>query len=157
MENVSLQSLLDETDIPYRDWYPALNVSPDGSLFDPGQMPELFSIDIEGDHDSSVHSHGDRDDDPLLYNTTVMYDVGKMLVAVVAMGCGILIPVNGHCWRITRHQKTIIQLPYYSKTQPCCRQVVDFVVPAQAITRMVRSIRHRISLMQRVSLLPDLL
>lgn len=81
MENINMQSVLDEADVQYRDWYPALNVSPDGSLFHPGHMPELFSIDLDGDHDSSVHSHGDRDSDPRLYNTTVMYDVGKILVA----------------------------------------------------------------------------
>jgi len=78
-----MQNILDETQIEFRDWYPALNVAPDGSLFHPGHMAELFSIDLHEEHDHSVHSHGDRDEggDSTLYNTTVMYDVGKMLVA----------------------------------------------------------------------------
>ncbi|MGK0229451.1 MAG: hypothetical protein ACI9US_002123 [Gammaproteobacteria bacterium] len=82
MDNISMQSVLDETDYFYRDWYPALNVAPDGSLFHPGQMPELFSAHLDdGNLDTSVHSHGDRDENPRLYSTTVMYDVGKILVA----------------------------------------------------------------------------
>ena len=44
-------------------------------------MEELFSVDLDGNHDTSVQSHGDRDENSNLYNTTVMYDVGKMLVA----------------------------------------------------------------------------
>ncbi len=83
LENISMQNILDETQVEFRDWYPALNVAPDGSLFHPGHMAELFSIDIHEEHDHSVHSHGDRDEEgeSNLYNTTVMYDVGKMLVA----------------------------------------------------------------------------
>ena len=81
MENVNLQNVLNDDSVPYRDWYPALDVAPDGSLFHPGHMPELFSVYL--DQTDSVHSHGLRNDgdSARLYNTSVMYDVGKMLFA----------------------------------------------------------------------------
>lgn len=87
MENVNLDSLLDEKDATgnplfYRDWFPALNVAPDGTLFHPGPLAQLLSADLNDNHDTAVHHHGGLDDaDPRLYNTTVMYDIGKMLVA----------------------------------------------------------------------------
>lgn len=81
LANVNLQNVLNEDSIAYRDWYPALNVAPDGSLFHPGHMPELFSVHL--DQENSVHSHGERNggDSARLYNTSVMYDVGKLLFA----------------------------------------------------------------------------
>ncbi len=77
----SLEAIIEDESIPYRDWYPALNVAPDGSLFHPGHMPELFSVKL--DDDDHIHSHGKNmiGNESRLYNTTVMYDIGKMLVA----------------------------------------------------------------------------
>ncbi len=81
--NLSLQNVLNDNSAPnnQRDWYPALNVAPDGSLFHAGPTSELFSL-VLGENEGLV-SHGKRENgDPFrLYNTTVMYDVGKMLIA----------------------------------------------------------------------------
>ena len=81
--NLSLQSVINDNSAPasQRNWYPALNVAPDGSLFHAGPTSELFSLYLG--EDEGVVSHGDRENgDPFrLYNTTVMYDIGKMLIA----------------------------------------------------------------------------
>ena len=81
--NLSLQNVLSDNSAPssQRDWYPALNVAPDGSLFHAGPTSELFSLFVG--EDEGLVSHGKRENgDPFrLYNTTVMYDVGKMLIA----------------------------------------------------------------------------
>lgn len=80
LDNVNLQSALD---FPYfyKDWYPALNVAPNGSLFHPGPNNEVFSLDLQ--QDDAYIDHGEREVDgkDRLYNTTVIYDIGKMLVA----------------------------------------------------------------------------
>jgi len=99
--NISLQSVLNETAIPkanQRDWYPALNVAPNGSLFHAGPMPELFSVNL--DEINAFDSHGDRENgNPhRLYNTTVFYDVGKMLLAgggQPALSSAMTIDLNG--------------------------------------------------------------
>ena len=80
LDNVDLQSAL-EFPYGYNDWYPALNVTPSGSLFHPGPNNELFSINL--DQDDAYVAHGPREvnGNDRLYNTTVIYDVGKMLVA----------------------------------------------------------------------------
>lgn len=81
--NLSLQTVLNDNSAPssQRNWYPALNVAPDGSLFHAGPTSELFSLYVG--EDEGLVSHGKRENgDPFrLYNTTVMYDVGKMLIA----------------------------------------------------------------------------
>jgi len=80
LDNVNLQSALD---FPYfyKDWYPALNVAPNGSLFHPGPNNEVFSLDLQ--EDDAYVDHGERETGgkDRLYNTTVVYDIGKMLVA----------------------------------------------------------------------------
>lgn len=80
LDNVDLKSYAD-FDYNYNDWYPALNVSPDGSLFHPGPNNEIYSINL--DQDDALTAHGAREvnGSDRLYNTTVLYDVGKMLVA----------------------------------------------------------------------------
>lgn len=82
LDEVNLETIIKDEDNPFRDWYPALNVAPDGSLFHPGHMPEILSVKLD-DHDNHVHSHGENviGEESRLYNTTVMYDIGKMLVA----------------------------------------------------------------------------
>jgi len=78
---VNLQSIIDSEDVAHNDWYPAFNVAPDGSLFHPGHMPDILSVYM--DYEPGVHHHDDHttDDPSRLYNTTVMYDIGKMLIA----------------------------------------------------------------------------
>jgi len=80
MGNAPMASSLEHSHY-YKDWFPALNVAPDGSLFHPGPNNELFSINLEDD--MAINSHGPRTvgEKDRLYNTTVMYDVGKMLIA----------------------------------------------------------------------------
>jgi len=80
LDNVDLNSAL-QFPYYYRDWYPALNVAPDGSLFHPGPNNEMFSINL--DQDTAYTAHGPREvgGKDRLYNTTVFYDIGKMLVA----------------------------------------------------------------------------
>ncbi len=81
LPKVNLQTILDGEDVIHQDWYPAFNVAPDGSLFHPGHMPDILSVYMK--QDDAVHDHGKRSTDEAsrLYNTTVMYDIGKMLVA----------------------------------------------------------------------------
>ncbi len=80
LDDVDLKSAL-EFPYSYNDWYPALNVAPDGSLFHPGPNNEMFSINL--DQDIAYTDYGPREigGHDRLYNTTVMYDIGKMLVA----------------------------------------------------------------------------
>lgn len=80
LENVDLQSAL-EFPYYYNDWYPALNVAPDGSLFHPGPNNEMFSINLDQDLAKSAHGPREVGGTDRLYNTTVIYDIGKMLVA----------------------------------------------------------------------------
>lgn len=99
--HISLQSVLNNTSIPnanQRDWYPALNVAPDGSLFHPGPTNELFSLNLS--EINAFDSHGPRENgNPhRLYNTTVFYDVGKMLLAgggEPALSSAMTIDLNG--------------------------------------------------------------
>jgi len=83
MPNVSMQSILDDTSATtnLRSWFPAVSVAPDGTLFHAGPTSEMLSLDLL--EFNGVTSHGSREaDDPYrLYNTTVMYDVGKILLA----------------------------------------------------------------------------
>ncbi len=97
--NLSMQSILDDTTgvNGQRHWYPALNVAPDGTLFHPGPTSQLFSLDLSAV--DGVIPHGSREsvDQHRLYNTTVMYDIGKMLVAgggTPARASALLIDVN---------------------------------------------------------------
>ncbi len=99
--NANLQSVLDDESAPsnQRRWFPALNVAPDGSLFHPGPTSNLFSLDLYT-NGASIIPHGKREaDDPhRLYNTTVMYDVGKMLIAgggKPALNSALTIDLNG--------------------------------------------------------------
>jgi len=98
--NLSLQNVINDNSAPssQRNWYPALNVAPDGSLFHAGPTSELFSLYLG--EDEGLVSHGKRENgDPFrLYNTTVMYDVGKMLIAGggnPAMASAMTIDLNG--------------------------------------------------------------
>ena len=97
---LNLQTVLNDSSAPssQRNWYPALNVAPDGSLFHAGPTSELFSLYLG--EDERVVSHGDRENsDPFrLYNTTVMYDVGKMLIAgggTPALSSAMTVDLNG--------------------------------------------------------------
>ncbi len=98
LDNVDIQSAL-EFPYYYKDWYPALNVAPDGSLFHPGPNNELFSLNLE--QDNAYTGHGEREvgGKDRLYNTTVVYDVGKMLIAgggqLDAKNTAITIDLNG--------------------------------------------------------------
>ena len=101
LSNVNLQTVLDDTSVKnnLRDWFPAMNVAPDGRLFHPGPSSELFSIDLYTDGQSFT-SHGKREsgDPHRLYNTTVMYDIGKMLIAgggQPALNSALTIDING--------------------------------------------------------------
>ena len=101
LNNVSLQSVLDDSSTRnrLRSWFPALNVAPDGRLFHPGPTSELFSLDLYT-NGAAFTSHGQREaDDPhRLYNTTVMYDIGKMLIAgggQPALDSALTIDING--------------------------------------------------------------
>lgn len=62
-------------------WYPAVNVAPDGTLFHPGPTNQMLTLDLHTDN--GVTHHGDRENEDFhrLYNSTVMFDIGKMLVA----------------------------------------------------------------------------
>ncbi len=82
-----------------RTWFPAFNVAPDGSLFHPGPTTNLLSLDLYT-NGSTVIPHGKREseDQHRLYNTTVMYDIGKMLVAgggQPAVNTAMTIDLNG--------------------------------------------------------------
>jgi len=81
LPEINLQPILDSENAVHNDWYPAFNVAPDGSLFHPGHMPDILSVYL--DQENGVHDHDDHthDDASRLYNTTVMYDIGKMLIA----------------------------------------------------------------------------
>ena len=98
LDNVDLKSSL-EFPYYYNDWYPALNVAPDGSVFHPGPNNELFSINL--DQDTAISEHGVRElnGKDRLYNTTVIYDIGKMLVAgggqLDAKNTALTIDLNG--------------------------------------------------------------
>lgn len=99
--NANLQSVLEDTSAPgnQRTWFPALNVAPDGSLFHPGPTTELFSLDLYT-NGASIIPHGERESEDKfrLYNTTVMYDIGKMLVAgggKPAVNTALTIDLNG--------------------------------------------------------------
>lgn len=101
LSNANLQSIRDDDSAPnnQRYWFPALNVAPDGSLFHPGPTSELFSLDLYT-NGTSIIPHGQRENgDPhRLYNTTVMYDIGKMLVAgggKPALNSAMTIDLNG--------------------------------------------------------------
>ncbi len=98
LDNVDLQSAFDFP-YNYNDWYPALNVSPDGSLFHPGPNNELFSINLDQDDAHTAHGPREVDGGDRLYNTTVIYDVGKMLVAgggqLNAQNTALTIDLNG--------------------------------------------------------------
>ena len=101
LANANLQSILDDNSVKnnLRDWFPALNVAPDGRLFHPGPSSELFSLDLYTDG-AAYTAHGKREaDDPhRLYNTTVMYDIGKMLIAgggQPALNSALTIDING--------------------------------------------------------------
>jgi len=62
-------------------WYPALNVSPDGTLIHPGPINQLFSLDLQADVPMTHFGDLENVDTHRLYNSTVMYDVGKLLLA----------------------------------------------------------------------------
>lgn len=81
--NMSMQLVLDDSSAinGQRHWYPALNVAPNGTLFHAGPTSQLFSLNPSQQAGITVHGPRDITDIHRLYNTTVMYDVGKMLVA----------------------------------------------------------------------------
>ncbi len=80
---VDLESVInDDTAQPgTADWFPAINVAPDGTLYHPGPVNQTFSIDLLSEFAVTAHGERESDDFHRLYNTTVMYDVGKMLMA----------------------------------------------------------------------------
>ena len=107
LNNANLQPVMDDNSVKsnLRDWFPALNVAPDGRLFHPGPTSELFSLDLYT-NGASFTSHGKREaDDPhRLYNTTVMYDIGKMLIAgggQPALNSALTIDINGSTPTVT--------------------------------------------------------
>jgi len=93
-----LQSALDFPE-HYSDWYPSLNVAPNGSVFHSGPNNEVFSLDLQ--NDDAYFDHGERETGgrDRLYNSTVVYDIGKMLVAGGGFNFGaktaITIDLNG--------------------------------------------------------------
>ncbi|MGL4610562.1 MAG: NPCBM/NEW2 domain-containing protein [Trueperaceae bacterium] len=62
-----------------RNWYPYLNVAPNGKLFNSGPAPRFYEIDLVGE--GSVTEVGSRDDQLRTWGTYVMYDEGKILVS----------------------------------------------------------------------------
>jgi hypothetical protein len=63
-----------------RDWWPLLNLAPDGSIFHSGPTPIMHRIGL-GD-DFTIEPVGDRVDDWYhKHGVTVMYDEGKVLTA----------------------------------------------------------------------------
>ena len=104
--NLSMQTVLDDaTGVNgQRHWYPAMMVAPDGTLIHPGPTSQLFSLDPS--NPAGVIPHGSREavDQHRLYNTTVMYDVGKLLVAgggTPARSSAVLIDVNSSTPSVT--------------------------------------------------------
>ena len=83
VNNLSLQSVLndDSAKTSQRFWFPAMNVTPGGTLFHPGPTSQMFSLDLDAADGFIPHGRRETGDPFRLYNTTVMYDVGKMLVA----------------------------------------------------------------------------
>ena len=101
LSNANLSLVTADTSAPnnQRNWFPALNVAPDGSLFHPGPTSNFFSLDLYT-NGSSIIPHGKREsgDPHRLYNTTVMYDIGKMLLAgggKPALNTALTIDING--------------------------------------------------------------
>ena len=79
-------------------WYPTVSVAPDGTLFHPGPVNQMLSLDLHTDN--GVTHHGDRENDDFhrLYNSTVMYDVGKLLLAgggTPSVATAMIIDING--------------------------------------------------------------
>lgn len=100
LDEFSLDFILDENvGINYRDWYPALTVSPDGTLFHTGPMTELFTLDLHANDPITRHGPRIGGEKDRLYGTSVMYDVGKLLVAGGgnnnSLNTAITIDVNG--------------------------------------------------------------
>ncbi len=107
MPEANLESVRndDTTSEASRWWFPALNVAPDGTLFHPGPTSELFSLDLYN-NDSVITHYGKREENhsSRLYNTTVMYDIGKMLIAgggEPAVNTAMTIDLNGSAPVIT--------------------------------------------------------
>ena len=100
MSHVDLTSVLDDdtTNAGPANWYPALNVGPDGKLFHPGPTSEMLSIDLNSLAGTVNHGLREADNPHRLYGATVMYDVGKMLMAgggTPAIDSAITIDING--------------------------------------------------------------
>ena len=100
MSHVDLSSVLADptTNSGPANWYPALNVAPDGKLFHPGPTSEMLSIDLDSLAGTINHGLREADNTHRLYGATVMYDVGKMLMAgggTPAIDSAITIDING--------------------------------------------------------------
>jgi len=100
MSHVDLSSVLADntTNSGPANWYPALNVGPDGKLFHPGPTSEMLSIDLDSLAGTINHGLRETDNPHRLYGATVMYDVGKMLMAgggTPAIDSAITIDING--------------------------------------------------------------
>ncbi len=101
LPNTNLQQITSDTAATndQRTWFPAFNVAPDGSLFHSGPTTNLLSLDLYTNSNATI-PHGKRESEDVhrLYNTTVMYDIGKMLIAgggKPALNSAMTIDLNG--------------------------------------------------------------
>ncbi|MGL4610561.1 MAG: galactose oxidase-like domain-containing protein [Trueperaceae bacterium] len=67
------------SDYEVKNWYPYLNVAPNGKLFSSGPTPRLYEFDLAGEGD--VTQVGSRNDKMRTWGTYVMYNEGKILVS----------------------------------------------------------------------------
>lgn len=81
LTDLSLETIKEGGFFNHNDWYPSLNVAPDGGLFHPGHMPGLLSVYL--DQENHITEYGTREDNEVsrLYGSVIMYDIGKMLIA----------------------------------------------------------------------------
>lgn len=96
----SMQDVLSrpDTDLGTTDWYPMLYVAPNGTLFHPGPTRDMLSFNPGQAQGISHHGARESVADNRLYGASVMYDVGKMLLAgggVPAVASALTIDVNG--------------------------------------------------------------
>ena len=87
---------LPQASVDQLDGGSAIVVAPDGRLFTAGSGLESFSLDLQGGYQS--HGAQSADSDDRLHGTTVMYDVGKLLVAGggrPSLSSAVTIDING--------------------------------------------------------------
>ena len=87
---------LPQASLDQLDGSAAMVVAPDGRLFTAGSGEESFSLDLHGGY--QAHGAQSADNADRLYGTTVMYDVGKLLVAGggrPSLSSAVTIDING--------------------------------------------------------------